>query len=87
VSIKALGDTLLLNVSDNGMGMSAAELETIGEPYQQASSANQIDARGSGLGLSLVKSLVDLHQGRFSIASQPDEGTSVDVYLPLSGLE
>lgn len=82
VSIKSMAQTLLLNVSDNGLGMSADELRTVGEPYSQSSSAQQIDSRGSGLGLSLVKSLVDLHGGRFAIASQPKEGTSVDIYLP-----
>jgi len=85
IEAKALADTLQINVSDNGLGMSAAELETIGEPYSQGTSAGQIEARGSGLGLSLVKSLVDLHGGRFAIASQPNEGTSVDIYLPLHG--
>ena len=85
ISAKSLADTLQLNVSDNGLGMNAADLERIGEPYNQASSAAQVDARGSGLGLSLVKSLVDLHGGRFAIASQPNEGTSVDIYLPLNG--
>ena len=85
IEAKALADTLQINVSDNGLGMSAAELETIGEPYSQGTNAGQIEARGSGLGLSLVKSLVDLHGGRFAIASQPNEGTSVDIYLPLHG--
>ena len=84
ISAKSLADTLQLNVSDNGLGMNAAELERIGEPYTQASSAANVDARGSGLGLSLVKSLVDLHGGRFALASQPNEGTSVDIYLPLN---
>ena len=83
VITKSLADTLQLTVADNGMGMSAEELEHIGEPYTQASSASEIEARGSGLGLSLVASLVELHKGRFAIASQKGEGTTVDVYLPL----
>lgn len=83
VTAKSLADTLHLSVADNGMGMSADELETIGQPYVQTKNADRVEARGSGLGLSLVKSLVDLHNGRFAIASQPNEGTSVDIYLPL----
>lgn len=85
ITAKSLADTLQLSVSDNGLGMSAKELETVGEPYGQTSSAARVDARGTGLGLSLVKSLVDLHDGRFAIASQAEEGTSVDIYLPLNG--
>ncbi len=86
LSAKSLADTLHINVSDNGMGMSAEELARVGLPYTQTSSAARVDARGSGLGLSLVKSLVDLHHGRFAIASQPEAGTSVDIYLPLNAV-
>ena len=83
ITAKSLADTLHLSVQDNGMGMSAADLKTVGQPYVQTKNAARVDARGTGLGLSLVKSLVDLHAGRFAIASQPKEGTSVDIYFPL----
>lgn len=84
ISGKAVGDTFHLSVNDNGVGMSADELSTIGQPYVQSASGQNSDHRGSGLGLSLVKSLTDLHGGRFAIASQKDSGTSVDIYLPLA---
>lgn len=84
IGSKIVADTLHLTVSDNGAGMNAAELARIGQPFTQAKSGQMSDERGSGLGLSLVKSLTDLHGGRFSIASQRDNGTSVDIYLPLT---
>lgn len=84
VTGKIVADTLHISVSDNGAGMSAEELTKIGQPYSQGASAQASLERGSGLGLSLVKSLTELHQGRFAIASQLDQGTSVDIYLPLS---
>jgi len=82
IMAKSVGDTLNLTVQDHGIGMSAEE--TLGEPYKQTASSRMIEDRGTGLGLSLVKSLTELHQGRFTVASQPDEGTTVDIFLPQS---
>jgi len=85
IEVKATteNDMLNISVSDNGMGMSPEELGRIGEPYAQGESADMIETRGTGLGLSLVKSLADLHKGRFAVTSQKGEGTVVDIYLPL----
>ena len=83
VSAKAVKDTLNLMVEDNGAGMTKEEIEKIGTPYSQAGNAKLISQRGSGLGLSLVKTLVDLHKGRFALTSNPGSGTSVNVYLPM----
>ena len=71
-------------VEDNGSGMTKEEVERVGTPYSQAGNAKLISHRGSGLGLSLVKTLVQLHEGRFALTSNPGSGTSVNVYLPLT---
>ena len=84
VQAKSNGDALNITVRDNGVGMSADELKKVGQPFVQSKSGRESDARGSGLGLSLVKSLTELHGGRFSLASQIDKGTSAEIYLPLS---
>ncbi|MEP3889536.1 MAG: HAMP domain-containing sensor histidine kinase [Hellea sp.] len=83
IGAKAVGDTLNLSVQDHGVGMSPDEIKTLGEPYKQTASAKMVEDRGTGLGLALVKSLTELHGGRFTVASQIDEGTTVDVFLPL----
>lgn len=83
IGAKAAGDTLNLSVQDHGVGISAEDIKTLGEPYKQTASAQMIEDRGTGLGLALVKSLAELHGGRFAVASQIDEGTTVDVFLPL----
>jgi len=74
---------LKLGVVDNGAGMTAEELETIGQPFKQTETGQTSQVRGSGLGLSLVKSLASLHEGRFEITSKKDVGTTADVYIPL----
>lgn len=83
IAAKVSGDTLSLSVQDKGIGMSPEDVATLGQPYQQASSAAMVEDRGSGLGLALVKSLAELHGGRFAVASQLGEGTTVDVFLPV----
>jgi cell cycle sensor histidine kinase DivJ len=73
---------VVFSVKDSGSGMSEAELGTIGTPYVQAESADLVENRGTGLGLSLVKSLTDLHGGQFDIRSAKGEGTFAQIILP-----
>lgn len=72
-----------LCVEDNGVGMSAADSARVGQPFQQADSAKLTDARGTGLGLSLVKALTELHGGEFELESEPGQGTSITLDLPI----
>ena len=85
VTVAAQADKKELNikVSDTGVGINAEDLAMIGTPYKQSASGLVSEERGSGLGLSLVKSLVDLHGGDFHIVSDVDQGTNVTVTLPL----
>ncbi len=75
-------DRLNVSVIDNGSGMSAAELKTVGTPYTQTESGKNNAARGSGLGLSLVKSLAELHNGQFDLTSEKGIGTTADISIP-----
>lgn len=84
VSTKTVGNVLNMTVTDNGVGISERDLVNIGKPFSQSASGKANEERSSGLGLSLVKSLSELHNGRFVIASQEGEGTTVDIYLPLN---
>lgn len=83
VEAKVTGDQLHMSVSDNGRGMSEDDLARVGEPYSQGESSVMTDERGSGLGLSLVKSLTELHGGEFDIGSELGKGTEVTIDLPL----
>jgi cell cycle sensor histidine kinase DivJ len=87
VSIDAMQDgaDLLISVSDTGIGIAPEKLEFIGQPFMQVENAYTRSYEGTGLGLSLVKGLVALHGGRFTIASRPGEGTVVTISLPADG--
>ncbi len=73
---------LRLGVVDNGAGMTSEEIQTIDQPYVQSESGMISEARGSGLGLSLVKSLAELHNGKLELSSQKGIGTTAEVYIP-----
>ncbi|WP_333610590.1 HAMP domain-containing sensor histidine kinase [Brevundimonas bullata] len=82
VTAEALGESLELNVADTGVGVSPEDLARLGRPFEQAGGAEQ-RAQGTGLGLSLVRALAELHQGAMAIESTPGEGTAVTVRLPV----
>ncbi len=83
IDAQAIDGDLELSVADNGAGMSAEELARIGEPYVQGEAGKLSEERGSGLGLSLVQSLTELHGGKMDIRSVKWDGTRVKVILPL----
>jgi two-component system, sensor histidine kinase SagS len=73
---------VLMWVEDNGVGIPENKLETILEPFAQVDLSVKKVHQGVGLGLSLSKSLVELHEGRLWIESELDAGTKVLFTLP-----
>jgi signal transduction histidine kinase len=76
-----IGNELLLTVTDQGRGMTADELESAFDSGWQGAEG-MVRGDGAGLGLFIVRTLVEEHGGRVEIASQPGLGTSLTVYLP-----
>ena len=85
LSAREVGDHLELAVRDTGIGIAAADLPRVGKPFVQLSTGTTRRYQGTGLGLSLVKGLADLHAGRMTIESEPGVGTTVRVLIPLDG--
>ncbi|XBQ15114.1 MAG: HAMP domain-containing sensor histidine kinase [Oceanicaulis sp.] len=81
--VRAQGPDLVLAVGDSGVGIAADELDKVGKPYAQSSAGRKTDERGTGLGLSLVRALAELHGGDMTVQSAPGEGTTVTVRLPV----
>lgn len=74
-----------LTVRDSGTGISKEDLARIFEPFYRGDRARtRTGGAGSGLGLAIVSELVKLHNGRISVRSAPQEGTTVTVMLPPS---
>ena len=74
-------------VSDNGRGMSAAEQERVFEPFVRGAVGNASPEPGTGLGLALVRRLVEAHGGSISVRSIPGEGSCFTVELPRAAFE
>jgi cell cycle sensor histidine kinase DivJ len=83
VSAKTVGNALRFSVKDQGIGIKKEYLEVIGQPFFQVENNITRNFEGTGLGLFLVKGLVELHHGQFSIESEPGKGTEVTISLPM----
>jgi PAS domain S-box-containing protein len=71
-----------LRVSDTGCGIEESDIPRLCEPYERAGTAYVRKTQGTGLGLPIVKRLVELHKGAFRIESALGEGTTVEIVLP-----
>ncbi len=83
VTVQCLGDGhVRLSVQDNGMGISEKDLPHIFDRFYRAEEARRLAIRGAGIGLSLVKDMVELQGGRIEVESQQGVGTTVSIILP-----
>lgn len=84
VSVNAKGsvDGIQIDISDNGIGMNNESLASVGQPFAQVGSPLTKNHDGSGLGLSISKSLTEMHGGSLSIDSEVNKGTVVSLSLP-----
>ena len=85
VGAKRIGSRLHFWVRDNGIGIAEADFANLGKPFMQIQNDYTRRFEGTGLGLSLVKGLVALHEGTMSIESMPGEGTTVAISFPVNG--
>lgn len=84
VTVCERGDEVELAVADSGVGIPPEELERVFERFYQIESHLTRRHGGMGLGLSIVKELVELHGGRVWAESDPDRGSRFVVVLPVS---
>jgi signal transduction histidine kinase len=83
VTIYDKEEFVILSVKDNGIGISKDNLEKIFERFKQVGPLLSRTHEGSGIGLSLVKSLVEMHDGKISVKSTYGEGTEFIIELPV----
>ncbi len=72
---------LAISIEDTGEGIGAEQLNTIFEPYRQFHEATSY--KGAGLGLSIVRQLLEVQRGSIKVASQKGEGSTFTFYLPI----
>jgi len=76
---------LKLAVSDTGIGIPQDKLDSIFERYNRILDENSEQVTGAGIGLALVKELVEAHGGTIKLQSELGKGTSITIYLPIIG--
>ncbi|MFC0469144.1 HAMP domain-containing sensor histidine kinase [Halalkalibacter kiskunsagensis] len=81
ISIKREKDETKISVCDQGMGISPEDLPHIFEPFYRSNDATAWNQEGSGLGLTIVKQMVEMHWGRIDIDTVEKEGTCVHLFF------
>ena len=83
VRVRADGGTALLEVSDNGAGISAQALPHVFERFYRADKARSRNSGGAGLGLAIAKAICTAHGAEITVSSQEGHGSCFTVELPL----
>jgi two-component system cell cycle sensor histidine kinase PleC len=76
-------DRVRVAVTDTGIGIAAEDLSRLARPFEQVEGQHSKTTQGTGLGLALTKSLIELHGGTLRLESEPGRGTSVSFDLPI----
>lgn len=82
VSLERVKDQLKVMVADRGIGIPEESFERIFSRFYTVDKAHSRRLGGAGLGLSIVKTIIDKHEGQISIASTPNQGTTFTLTLP-----
>jgi len=81
LALSCLDGEVIFQIKDRGIGIPAADQQRLFEPFYRGKNVG--DIAGSGLGLAVVKKLVDIHGGQISVASEVGVGTTFTITLPL----
>ncbi|MEI7898862.1 MAG: ATP-binding protein [bacterium] len=85
ITIGSLGKDVVVSVADTGIGMTAEETAKLFHEFVRIKNDKTRNVLGSGLGLSILKRVVDLYHGRIDVKSKPAEGTTFVVTLKTTG--
>ena len=84
VTIKNLNNSVEITVEDTGIGIEKKYHDTIFDRYSQVVDKNNENKSGTGLGLAITKHIIDLHNGKIYLESEPNKGTKFIIILPIN---
>lgn len=84
VQLRKDGSSVVATISDTGCGISAEHLPKLFHEFSRVPDAANQQVQGTGLGLALVKRIVEAHQGQITVTSEPGKGSTFSVRLPLA---
>ena len=73
---------IYVNITDTGVGIPSDRLDEVMKPFEQSNMDYGLNEEGTGLGLPIVKNLVELHGGKFALESEVNKGTKASIQLP-----
>jgi signal transduction histidine kinase len=83
VTARKVQTQVLIEVRDSGKGIPQEHLDRVFERFYKVEDGSRSAQKGSGLGLSIARGLVEAHWGKINLASKPGKGTNVTVSLPI----
>ena len=83
IRLERQNGNVLLNISDNGIGIKKENLRKIFDKFYRISTGNVHDVKGFGLGLFYVKNISDAHNWKLNMRSKEDQGTEVEIIIPV----
>jgi signal transduction histidine kinase len=87
VKLAEQGDMVTISVIDHGVGIASEEREKVFEKFYRVGNCLVHDVKGSGLGLSIVKHIVEAHRGRVTVESEPGQGSAFIIHIPVDQSE
>jgi signal transduction histidine kinase len=85
VEVEARHNQVAIRVRDRGIGISPSERDKILRKFIRGSSAKMCGVKGTGIGLAMVKHIVDAHGGKVVVESEPGKGSTFTILLPAGG--
>jgi len=82
LSVSCTDDMLKMTVSDTGMGIPAEKIQTLFDAFEQVDTHKNRNTTGTGLGLTITKSIVEMMDGKITLESVYGQGTSISVEIP-----
>src|SRR5215472_13234193 len=79
------GSTVVISVTDRGIGIRAEDLQHIFEPFYRSAAVRDSQIHGNGLGLSVTRSIVEAMGGLIRVQSAPGRGSSFTIHIPAAG--
>jgi two-component system phosphate regulon sensor histidine kinase PhoR len=84
ISLVVRDEEVLVSVKDYGIGISRSDQEKIFERFYRSEDPQTKDVKGSGIGLTIVKKIVEAHRGHLTLESRPGKGSTFCIHLPIS---